>query len=506
MEQSEQKTMPDNVLLEESEVLELTKYNDSEDRNDVKLDVLDQAIILGKCVNIKNNNPHHCLTFEQMRPYIERVIQDGLKGDWTVSSTALLFRCHLERERPKTVERSILQLQVLVEQFHDEKPPAIERLQHIFHVAYPSNVRLQKIVGEGFLALNANKSALEIFQNLELWSLVIECYGRLGEAKKAEEVARAQLAIKETPEMWCNLGDILKDTECYHKAWELSGHRYARAMRTLGLKHFGKQEYAECIETLTKSLAINPMYPKAWLYLGCARMRTDDLDAAAQCFLKVVNQVPDDGETWNNLAAVYLRLDKKEEAFKAFEQAIKYLQESTKLWHNMLYCCLETERWQQGMFTISRLVLLDADCLDLDALKFLVGKAIQDRNSRGALQRAMGQLVETISASKLSSNPQVWELFAAFYNGIGDSEKTLAYLQKQNRALLAENWLLDSAKFESLAESSILLATALVESGDAKNIFGAKTSINSLVKQAENNFHANEWYAKLVAKQEELKA
>ena len=33
---------------------------------------------------------------------------------------------------------------------------------------------------------------------------------------------------------------------------------------------------------------------------------------------------------------------------------------------NMLYCCLETKRWQQAMFTMNRLVMLEAESLDLE--------------------------------------------------------------------------------------------------------------------------------------------
>ena len=111
-------------------------------------------------------------------------------------------------------------------------------------------------------------------------------------------------------------------------------------MRTMGMEYFKQKQMPDSIECLASSLAINPMYPKAWLWLGCAYMQQDNLDKAAQAFLRVVHQVPDDGETWNNLGAVYLRLDKKEEAFKAFEQAIKHLQEKPKIWQNLLYCLL----------------------------------------------------------------------------------------------------------------------------------------------------------------------
>jgi len=356
------------------------------------------------------------------------------------------------------------------------------------------------VVGEGFLSMNANRSALEIFQNLELWSLVIECYGRLGETTKAEALAREQLALQGTPEMWCNLGDIISDDECYQKAWDLSNGRYARAMRSLGTNHAKAGRNKESIECLQLSLDINPMYPQVWLRLGVAHMQASNLDGAAKAFLRVVSQIPDDGETWNNLAAVYLRLDKKEQAFKAFEQAIKYKQESPKMWQNMMYCCLETNRWQQAIYTITRLVSMDAESLDLEALDFLIQKSVRDKENQGSLHRAMEQLVNVISVSPLSSNAQVWGLFAVFYGGIGHAESELEYRQKQCRALLNAEWKIETPKFEILADAIILLVDCLIEAGDTKSLFDAKTKLNSVIKQADNNFHDNEWYAKLVAK------
>ena len=40
--------------------------------------------------------------------------------------------------------------------------------------------------------------------------------------------------VDPTPRLWCSLGDATGNPEHYEKAWELSGERYARAMRSLG--------------------------------------------------------------------------------------------------------------------------------------------------------------------------------------------------------------------------------------------------------------------------------
>ena len=59
---------------------------------------------------------------------------------------------------------------------------------------------------------------------------------------KAEKVIREQLAVQETPSLWCHLGDVLGKPECYQKAWELSNCRYARAQRSLGYHYLYKAQ------------------------------------------------------------------------------------------------------------------------------------------------------------------------------------------------------------------------------------------------------------------------
>ena len=59
---------------------------------------------------------------------------------------------------------------------------------------------------------------------------------------KAEKVIREQLAVQETPSLWCHLGDVLEKPECYQKAWELSNCRYARAQRSLGYHYLYKAQ------------------------------------------------------------------------------------------------------------------------------------------------------------------------------------------------------------------------------------------------------------------------
>ncbi len=85
-------------------------------------------------------------------------------------------------------------------------------------------------------------SALEIYQSLQMWDDVIRCYQALDKRDKAEQLIRQQLALKETPDLYCSLGEATREFEHYHKAIELSKGRSARAYRLLAKLHFSKEQ------------------------------------------------------------------------------------------------------------------------------------------------------------------------------------------------------------------------------------------------------------------------
>ena len=51
----------------------------------------------------------------------------------------------------------------------------------------------------------------------------------------------------ETPYLLCRIGELKGNTQLMERAWELSGHHYARAKRQLGEYYYAKNQFAECI-------------------------------------------------------------------------------------------------------------------------------------------------------------------------------------------------------------------------------------------------------------------
>jgi tetratricopeptide (TPR) repeat protein len=125
----------------------------------------------------------------------------------------------------------------------ENSAPAQDRLRFLHSIVYPPRWELKKDLAERYSALGILVSASQIYEQLELWDDVVDCYSRMGKKKQALALVRDRLekGDKETPRLLCALGDLSsppESTDHYRRAWQLSGGRYAKAMRRLGREAF----------------------------------------------------------------------------------------------------------------------------------------------------------------------------------------------------------------------------------------------------------------------------
>ncbi len=99
---------------------------------------------------------------------------------------ALLLRSRLESGKGRTVERSCLQLQTLVNQWTNQPTDASvpSRMDHIFSLLVPSKWEMEKELALRFVSIGVIRSALEIFERLEMWENAISCHQMLDQSKK----------------------------------------------------------------------------------------------------------------------------------------------------------------------------------------------------------------------------------------------------------------------------------------------------------------------------------
>jgi tetratricopeptide (TPR) repeat protein len=302
-----------------------------------KLDPLDSIILLSWASSITNTSPQDGLTREETLPYATRVLDDG-SSNWQIYTQALLVRSRIEGYRSRTVERSVLQLQALVDQIiaettgtsseqnvnttqtgtflprpkESESAPVTERLRYIWALNTPTRWELEAELAARWVSVGGLRTALEIYERLEMWAEAALCWAATDREDKAREVVRAQLdktpLPPDAPRLFCILGDIDKDPNQYIRAWEASSHRYARAQRSLGRHYVTQKDYAKAAAAYTASLKINRLNHSTWFALGCVHLELQDWPAAISSFTRVIQLNDTDAEAWSNLAAALIRL------------------------------------------------------------------------------------------------------------------------------------------------------------------------------------------------------
>ncbi|KAJ3230068.1 hypothetical protein HDU81_004795 [Chytriomyces hyalinus] len=474
-------TGPENLALNDDTLLENVEYTDLKSKGG-KLQIIDQCILLAMCLNVKNTNPADGLTTEQMKPFVSRVLENP--NNWMVHTMGLLLRSRLEAHKSRTTERSVLQLQAIVDQMNIEADatPA-ERLNHIYTISIPSKWELEAELADRLMSIGVVRSALEIYERLELWDNVVSCYQMLEKTKQAEELVRKQLeSYPNSPKLYCLLGDITQNAQHYHHAWKISNERYSRAMRSLGASFFRTGDFAESVRCYGLALAINPLYENSWFVMGCAAMRCDDWDSAQKAFLQTVLINSDNGEAWTNLSSVYVKQSKKREAWRALREALRQHHDNSKIWDNYLFISLDLKEFAESVRAMHRIFEIrsnparaaefkdSSSLVDLGCLDILVNAVVHDveapDGTRASAQIKQIEQFLVLVTGKISGSAQLYTSCAQFYTACDQFKLALDYLAKSYRVYLnAPGLNEDAALFRAGADAAERLAEGYKEFG-----------------------------------------
>ncbi len=72
----------------------------------------------------------------------------------------------------------------MVDQYNDTEPGVEQRIKYLYSLPFPSRWELKRELGKRMLSLGVAATALQIFEELEMWEEVIQCYQLMDKSAK----------------------------------------------------------------------------------------------------------------------------------------------------------------------------------------------------------------------------------------------------------------------------------------------------------------------------------
>ena len=378
-----------------------------------KLSAIEQACLVVEGLRyFYSGSSRDELNLESVHAIAMRVISTCAKAppSWIVFSMCLLFRSRYEFFKTNTRGRACFQTDALVDQFKDAEPSAEIRLRHLHTTGYPSVWELQRENGVRMMEVGMVMTAFEMFKKLEMWPLAMDCLSVAGRKQEALDLLDSLEPLN--ARLLVAKGDMTGEASYYQEAWEMSGHKNARAMRSLGRSYLRESNMDEAAKCFQLSLEINPLFDDIWFKLGSIHLRKEEKDKAIQAFVRCVNVNPDHVQGWVNLSAVYSEFKTEfiQEAKNAAAEAVRLSPQAWQFWENYTLISARAQDWQNVLRGEQKLSLsLDrSDHPDVNMIRLLVDKIEPQSQLRNRLLSFLEDLVlrnkQSLDSLKILAN------------------------------------------------------------------------------------------------------
>ena len=490
----------DNPLLERPK---LSNENEEKEFASQIITIKDQMYINTLLNYIKRGLPDEDINREIILSYAEKALKESF--DWLVYSKLLLHRSLAEDKSTKKIERALLQVEALCNQYNDREPLPYERLKYLFIVDYPMIFTLKKQYAQMFMGFGAVITAYEIFKELKMWEETIKCLYVANRRDDAKKLANEVLEKHAEPGIYCILGELDNKPELFHKALEISNKRYARAYRCLGRYYMVNKDDEKAIEYYERSMELNPVYPDIWFNLGCLYLKKRVFMKALACFSKMLSLDDSNSEVWGNLGVCFIQVNKYREAMKCFEEGYNKSRKNWKLLDNLVYVSIESKELSKVIFALEQFYFIEQGDKIKPAYFYYLTKIYMDmydklsQHDKEFLKGKIYRLFEQFGNVD-GTKPEVWDVYANFVVGIEvgkgkDVNKDKVYNNvvelrfKELRCLMLNDWEKD-AKMRSIVKG-VIEATRTV----LKEIKGNDVYVN------DKHMYLNSIEAKIVVEE-----
>ncbi|KAI3943018.1 hypothetical protein MKX01_024941 [Papaver californicum] len=472
---------------------------------------IQQAVVLVQCLLISKSSREAEFERWDMSPYIEAIDAQQLSY-FIIRRFCDLLRIRWESSRSRTKERSLMMMDKLVQGIYKSSPGAADRIRLSYEVYVPTIPALRKEHGELLVRCGLIGEALKIFEDLELWNNVIDCYCLIEKKAAAVELIKERLCeLPNDPRLWCSLGDVTNIDAHYEKALEVSNNKSARAKRSLARSAYNRGNYEESKTLWVSAMALNSLFPDGWFALGAAALKAQDIDMALIGFSRAVELDPDNGEAWNNIACLHMMTKSYKKAFTAFKEALKFRRSSWQMWENFSQVSFEIGNLRQALEATKKVLdttnnkrmdvqLLERVMVEIEAqaLEHSCAPSIGNSSSpdpdatrsleAGHLVELLGHIIQQLVRGGGGEN--IWGLYARWHKLKGDLTMCSEALLKHVRFYQGADLWNNIDRFKKFANASLQLCEVYMEiassTGSWRELNSAEMHLRSVIRQAVN--------------------
>lgn len=406
----------------------------------VNLDVIQ---LLLRLVIIKQTSPSgNAMVDEELLAVVNRIIYSSNgTNNWAIFGRALWERSLLETAKARTVERGILQMTSLVEEagihIKTHTIPQLKettaadvhsRLRYMHQLPLMGHWKMDAKLAEKYMALGVIKSAIDIYERLNMVTEAALCYAAVDDEQQAERmlVARIESHPRDARAISI-LGDIRQDPELWEKAWQI-GH-YAKAKASLSKFYYKPPPHTKlqkdlvlALEHMRECLSTSPLSYENWFFYGCCGLESGNYEIAAEAFTRCVALDDSNSHAWSNLASALLRLDKTKQAFTALKRALQQGEGAKRSWRifeNYLLVAAKLGEWNEVLHASRELlkirkveggeVVLDVPVLE-KLVQLLVEEPYQAEQRLSHFQLSCIDLICNMVPPVINHDARVWRL------------------------------------------------------------------------------------------------
>lgn len=547
--QEEKRLLPISMTLDEIP----PELRDLDPNNQPKLADLDNVQLLLRLTTLRQTTPlGNAMVEEELSAIVNRIIYSTPKTiNWTVFGRTLWERSSLETNKARTVERGILQMTSLVEevginiktrmipQAQDqnelEASTVLSRLRFIHQLPLMAQWTMDSKLAEKYMSLGVLKSAIEIYERLNLMTEAALCYAAVDDEVQAEKLLEERIRTHpEDSRAISILGDIRQEPALWEKAWEIG--RYAKAKASLSKYYYKppphsgvERDLSLAISHMQESLCASPLSYDNWFFYGCCGLEVQNFELASEAFTRCVSLDDTQTHAWSNLASALLRLDKTRQAFTALRRALQQGEGSKRSWRifeNYLTVAAKLGEWNEVLNATKELIEIGKESsndvkVDITVIETLVQILVEEPYpTEGRIthfQSSCIDLVCNILPTVINHSARLWRIVSKVELWRGKPWVALESFEKAYRATsLRPELSTDESTWNEAVESCADLVSAYESFGelpgkhDAGDVvckdwkYKSRSSIRSLMSKGKAMWEDSEGWERLVSLKEDL--